>query len=647
MNTAADGAFNFRRRLADALASEDWRALDRAVARWVLAHGGSPLLARVAAWASYAEGQGDSVLIVAGEGSGRYLPALGEDALQALAAEPLVAVADRAAGGSGSSDAGAEIDSDDCIALSPFVLDGEQFYLRRNFAHEQALAAAIRARRGPSLSSAHSAAEVDGALQTLTAQRVEDLFGGDNSTAVQAQREAVAEFGARRLFVLTGGPGTGKTTTVLRMLLLRVRQHTERYGEPPRLRLAAPTGKAAQRLAESLQAGGLALRSGSSALGAEWQPALDHVLQAEAGTLHRLLGSRGPSRGHAYHAGRPLPLDLLVVDEASMVDLALLRAVFEALPESASLLLVGDAEQLSSVGTGSVLRDLVDALQAAPRGDLVRLSHSFRAEQSLQAVNQAIQAGDVEAFDSACRSAESAVLRREVDSPRALAAALQAHARAIHAQLQAADAFAALPADPAAEQQAVQACLTELRQQQLLCALRETAFGARAADASLSGLLKARLDIAAGQAWFAGRAVMIQQNDYPSGLFNGDVGLCLRSADGQLRVWFETRSSGDASGAADPAQATRLRAFSPGSLPVHAGAFAITVHKSQGSEYARVALLLPPEATHPILARALVYTGATRARQALELWASTAALRAAIAQPSQRVSGLRQRLLDR
>ena len=652
------GHFDFRRRLAEGFDSEDaeLRAIDRAVARWVLAHGGSMLLARVAAAASRAEGEGDSVLILAGDGSGRFVAPLDEDALVELAKEPLVASVEQAARMATEGDA----DSGAAAVGWAFVLDGVQFYLRRSFAHEQALAGMLRARRegtcalGIETGAGSGKAGIEtgagsgfgGSRPTLwdgggagglggdaLESWIDQLFAGDRSSAVWAQRAAVAGFADRRLFVLTGGPGTGKTTTVLRMLLLRLRAHQQRFGVLPRLRLAAPTGKAAQRLAESLQSGASALRA--QGLAVDWAPALDHVLAAEAGTLHRLLGSRGPARGHAWHRGRRLPLDLLVIDEASMVDLALLRASVEALPEDATVLLVGDAEQLASVGTGSVLRDLVEALQQDPRGDLVRLQHSFRAEAALQPLNAAIAEGDAGGFAEAAARAGQAFALRAVSDTRSLQFALHEHAQRLHAALAAGQVFAPLPAEESAQAQAITRAHAALREAQLLCALRRGPFGALACDAAIDVALKRRLGLAEGQAWYPGRAVIVLQNDYAAGLFNGDIGLCLRAADGNLSVWFEARG----------VVAAGLRGLAPGALPLHGGGFALSVHKSQGSEYGEVALLLPPDPEHPILGRALLYTGATRARRALSLWSTEAALRTALSRPTQRVSGLAARLL--
>jgi exodeoxyribonuclease V alpha subunit len=649
--------FDFRKRLPESQLDPDWRAIDRAVARWVLAHGGSLLLARIAAWASHAEGRGDSVLEL-GEHGGLLRAPLDDEALAALAAEPLVASLAR------GEIAAISVSDEGSQDLRPFVLEGSGFYLRRNHAHEQAVAVALRARRESICASntadsasagSHTAAPFNprrsdldptpaalAALQLVREAWTNALFAEDTRPQVEAQRAAVADFADRRLFVLTGGPGTGKTTTVLRMLLLRVRAAIEAGAAPPRLHLAAPTGKAAARLAQALKAGIEALTQGPQALGPEWSPALDPLRSAQAGTLHRLLGSRGPGRGPVHHAGRPLPLDLLVIDEASMVDLTLLRHVLDALPERAALLLVGDAEQLASVGTGSVLRDLVEALAADPRGDLVRLSHSFRAERALQPLNAALQDGDFEGLQSAARSAGAAFRRIETQRPEQLARALREHARGLLQDLDAAGVFKPLPGDPLEADAAVVRALDALKRRQLLCALREGEYGALAADATLAALLKSALGHAPQQQWFAGRALMIQQNDYAAGLFNGDVGLCLQDADGALRVWFEPAAE---AGGIDATQPPRPRAFSPASLPAHAGAFALSVHKSQGSEYDHVALLLPPDPEHPILSRPLLYTGATRARSSLELWVSEAVLSAALARPAQRASGLRARLL--
>lgn len=615
---AATNGYHFRLLPVDADTPEPWRALDRAVARWVVIHGGSPLLARVAGWASLAEGHGDSALPLTGPDNARHgMSALDDEAFAALRAEPLVAAI------------GTDAAGDD----APFVIEHQHFYLRRNHRHELAVAQHIATRRVASAASdAVSAADLD------------LLFGGVNDASVQAQRAAVAGVPGKRLFVLTGGPGTGKTTTVLRMLLVLIRQCAERGAAAPVIRISAPTGKAAQRLSGSLREGAKRLREqAATPLPAAWQSSLDIALGADAGTLHRLLGSRGHGGGFRHHAGDPLPADIVVVDEASMVDLALLRALLDALREDAVLILVGDADQLTSVGTGSVLLDLVGALEATGAPDLVRLQHSFRADQSLVPINHAILRGDRQAFADAWQAAGAHAIRREVASAVDLRRALVPWCRALRALLRDAGAYDPLPDG---RDDLVLAALDALRARQLLCALREGEFGANDVNALIERSVRAPLD---GDAtWYPGRAVMITRNDTAAGLFNGDVGMCLQDSDGQLRVWFEVtvaRAAAGAEVAAANATSNRsVRAFAPGSLPEHQGAFAVTIHKSQGSEYDHVALLLPPDADNRILSRQLLYTGASRARHVVELWATDAAVSAAIANPVRRAGGLRQRL---
>ncbi len=619
MTTPLPGGYHFRPLAIDASAPDAWRALDRAVARWVVIHGGSPLLAQVAGWASLAEGHGDSALSLAGSDAQRHgMPALDDAQRTALQAEPMVA--------SGSQPGSA--------GDAPFVIEHGYFYLRRNFLHEVAVAQQLVARCVTRLPAGQ-----------VTTAELDALFQGPANPREQAQRDAVAGVPGRRLFVLTGGPGTGKTRTVLRMLLMLIKQRADRGAAPPLIRLAAPTGKAAQRLSESLRDGVAGLReSARQPLPAAWQAHLHGALAAEAGTLHRLLGSRGRHGGFQHYAGNPLAADIVLVDEASMVDLAMLRALLQALQPDAALILVGDADQLTSVGTGSVLLDLVGALESAGAPQLARLQHSFRADHALVPINQAILAGDPARFATAWAEAGSKVHRRDVATAQDLQRALRPWCRELQQQIH---AHANVPAD---RHDLVLQALDGLRARQLLCALREGEFGAAQVNAAIERSLAGALDEVVGAGWYPGRAVMIVRNDYAAGLFNGDVGLCLRDEHGQLGVWFE-RTAAHASGQAMPGAESapaesprRVVRFAPGSLPEHQGAFAVTIHKSQGSEYDRVAVLLPPDPEHRILSRQLLYTGASRARQTLEVWATDTALATALATPVRRMGGLAARL---
>lgn len=615
----AASAYHFHRLKTDLAMAEAWRPLDRAVVRWVIAHQGSSLLAEVAAWASFAEGQGDSALRLATDGVGRHgMRALGAIELDQLRNEALVGIAGVAA-----------VDGVD----TPFVIDHDLFYLRRNFLHEVAVAAHVAARR-------RSPDVVEGSGATL-----DMLFDGDAREEVRAQREAVARVVGRRLFVLTGGPGTGKTTTVLRMLLMLIRQRSEGGQQAPLIRIAAPTGKAAQRLSESLREGAERLRGDTERILAdEWSSAIDSALAAQAATLHRLLGSRG-SGGFTHHADNPLAADIVVIDEASMVDLTLLRAVLDALREDAVLILVGDADQLTSVGTGSVLLDLVSTMEAERAEDLVRLHHSFRADQSLVPINEAIRAGDRAAFDRAWQNAAGKVERIEVSTQARLHAALTRWFGKLRQSLGKAGVFATIAH---ADQAGILAALDQLREHQLLCALRDGEFGAEAANALIERALSRSQEGYDEAIWYPGRAIMITRNDYTAGLFNGDVGLCLLDENGHLRVWFEVtvREDGIEVSAEHVAQ-RRAIDFEPGNLPEHRGAFAMTIHKSQGSEYAQVAVLLPPDADNRILSRQLLYTGISRAKRRVELWAGDVALDVAIATPVRRAGGMAMRFEKR
>jgi exodeoxyribonuclease V alpha subunit len=592
-------AYRFQRAPAE-LADTPWRALDRALLRWTLAHGGSPLVARLAAWVSFADGEGDTALPLTGGHAGRHgAPVLSSGELAAVGADPLV------------SDGGVP---------APFVLDAQgRFYLWRNHADEVAVAQHLRTRR-------HAGSRV--AVDEAT---VDELFGGVRGEAVARQRQAVAQVGGRRLFVLTGGPGTGKTTAVAGLLALLADQ-SER---PLRIALTAPTGKAAQRLVQSLRQGKQALQA---SLPQTWRPQLERIADNEALTLHRMLAYDPRRNRFARNAARPLPADIVVVDEASMIDLALLRALLEAVRPEATLVLVGDADQLTSVAAGSVLMDVAAVMEAERAPDIVRLEHSFRAGRQLVPINRAVRAGEAAALrDAVARAGEHAHWAAVDDAARLRRELVLWTDELAHLPIR-----PGLPAHRADQEEvgserstlALQA-LHALARRQLLCALREDVFGALALNDWIEHRLKQAWDVPGDRVWYPGRAVLITRNDYATRLYNGDVGLCLADAGGALRVWFET-SAADGRATA--------RSFAPGTRPAHEGAFAITIHKSQGSEYDTVAVLLPPDPDSRILSRQLLYTGLSRARQTALLWSSELALDAALSRPVRRAGGLADRL---
>ncbi|MDE2308880.1 MAG: exodeoxyribonuclease V subunit alpha [Xanthomonadaceae bacterium] len=623
------------RPMIDADAADE-RAIDQTLAQWVFRRTGSAPLAAAVRAAGRAEGQGHSCAWLADPHTDAGFDAAALDALRAHAWV-----------GDGS-------------AFTPFVLDAQnRFFLWRNWRHEAQLAAAILRRCAQrSLPIPADALAAD----------LEALFAGMPRGSTDGQRAAVAAVPGARLFVLTGGPGTGKTTTVVRMLLMLLR-HARACGLParPSIALAAPTGKAAQRLVQAIARGKAELQAALDPAGAypvrentlphgdffRAQGALlQQIPHADARTLHRLLGYRPMDNACSRGPHDPLAEDIVVVDEASMVDLAMMRQLLEAMRPEALLILLGDPGQLASVEAGSVLADIVASappeqlppalagllaplLQHAPArvtehaalaGQVLTLTHSWRAGSGLQRGIEALrQAPDPAWLDRllSTRADGDLELRRCAD-PDGLRACVDGWIERHGALLQ---SLLTAPGDAGAS-------LRNLRQLQILCALRDGPFGAHGVNALVARRLGARCGIDAGRAWYHGRPVIVTRNDYARGLFNGDVGIALEGSEG-LRVWFELSDRDGSAG---------LRSFSPRALPAHDSAWAITVHRSQGSEYRDVAVLLPPDADNRVLNRELVYTAVSRAQSHAEIWCTDAALRSALSRPVQRQGGLRERL---
>ncbi|MCQ4311494.1 exodeoxyribonuclease V subunit alpha [Pseudomonas stutzeri] len=497
----------------------------------------------------------------------------------------------------------------------PLTLVGDRLYLARYQAYEQQLAEQLLLR-------AADAPEVD---EQQLSESLARLFAF-NQQSPDWQRLAAAQAVRRRLAVISGGPGTGKTTTVVRLLAALLEQPG---GERLAIGLAAPTGKAAARMAE-------AIRNAKTNL--PISDALKDALPDEARTLHRLLGSRGDSPRVRHDAANPLPLDVLVVDEASMVDLALMAKLVAALPPKARLILLGDKDQLAAVEAGAVFAELCEGrgfdAQAAmdlqritgqqvpvetPRsrlGDAVVLlthSHRFAGDSGIGELARRINGGDATGTVALLQEDRADLAWNAAPSPTSLIERLE---QGYSPYLQ-----AARQADPAG-------AFVAFNGFRALTAQREGAFGVTGINEALETRFKRRLGVPARERWYPGRAVMVRQNDYALGLFNGDIGLCLKTEHG-LRVFFE----GDEG----------YRGFAPARLPSHDSAFAMTVHKSQGSEFAEVLLALP-EQPSPLLTRSLFYTGITRAKQKVEIWALPARLAEAVTTRAERAAGLADRL---
>ena len=484
------------------------------------------------------------------------------------------------------------------VAASPLVAQGALrvehglVYLDRFHRLETQIVADLAGR------AARPAPDVDEAALGEALARVR---GG----RLSAEQEAAAAQAVRQwTTVLTGGPGTGKTTTVARLLALLADQAARR-GRRLSIALSAPTGKAATRLQEAVE----------HEL-AELDPTdRERVGRPDAVTLHRLLGWRSDNVTRFRHdRTNRLKYDVVVVDETSMVELTLMARLLEAVRPEARLVLVGDPRQLTSVGAGAVLADLVGGYDARADSPVVGLTTNFRSERDIQAVAEALRAGDADAVLDALRQQSDEVEFVETADPgpvirdEALAAALAVRA-------------AAEAGDPAA-------AVAALDRHRLLCAHREGPFGIRHWNRQVERWLAEETGVETHSPWYLGRPILVTSNDYALGVYNGETGVAVRQPDGRLRAWI--------------AGSGGLRDFAPGRLEAVETMHAMTIHKSQGSQADRVTVLLPDDSR--LLTRELFYTAVTRARRHVRVIGSEAAVRTAVASQAQRATGLRQRL---
>ena len=405
--------------------------------------------------------------------------------------------------------------------------------------------------------------------------------------------------------VITGGPGTGKTTTVARMLAL-VADQADHHGDRLSVALTAPTGKAAARLQEAVE----------TELGQLATEDRDRVGRVEAMTLHRLLGWRRDNATRFRHdRGNRLKYDLIVVDESSMVELTMMARLLEAVRPQSRLVLAGDPRQLTSVGAGAVLSDLVAGYEGDPDSPVVSLSRNFRSTGHIQTLAEALRAGDGDAAVDALRAGSDEVEFVETDEPEAvLRDDVLAAALAVRRAAEAGDAEGAIRA---------------LDEHRLLCAHREGPHGVRHWNRRVERWLAEETGQEIWGEWYVGRPLLVTANDYTLQLYNGETGAAVLRDDGRLRAWIS--GSGG------------LHDFATGRLDEVETMHAMTIHKSQGSQARRITVLLP-DAGSRLLTRELFYTAVTRAQEQLRVVGSEAAVRAAVATHAQRATGLSQRL---
>ena len=510
--------------------------------------------------------------------------------LQALAGSPLVTVGE-----------------DEAPALRPIRLVGSRLYLERYWREEREVAAGLLARTGPS-----DDADPD-SLEPL----LQRLFPDPRSSS---QRAAALAAIAHRLTVVAGGPGTGKTSTVARIAALLFEQAAESGGRQPLIALAAPTGKAAARLEEAVH--------GQARNMAVDDAVRERLLALSASTLHRLLGSKPGSRTRFRHDRMSrLAHDVVIVDEASMMSLTLTARLLEAVQPDARLVLVGDPGQLASVEAGAVLGDIV-AASPEPRDrsrTVAVLSEEFRYGEAISSIARAVRAGNGDATVVALRDAPDDVVTW-VDADAADPAA------PIHAVRDAAVA-AGRAMTAAARDGRGREALDALATFRLVCGHRRGPYGVSTWMPRVEGWLADDIDLAGGYGHqYPGRPLLITANDYDLELFNGDTGVIVTAHDGSLQAAFERRGE--------------LVYVRPGRLAAVDTVYAMTVHKSQGSQFGTAAVIVPPEGSR-ILTRELLYTAVTRAQSHLIVVGREQAIRAAVSRPATRASGLTDRLTDR
>ncbi len=509
--------------------------------------------------------------------------------------------------------------------IAPLILDGrDHLYLGRYWWFEKQVADALLARAIPLQSG-----EVD---DELLGQGLQRIFSGSHG-GTDWQRVAAAVAVLRRFCVISGGPGTGKTHTVAAILALLLEQSRGRH---LRIAMAAPTGKAAARLSESIR---------NAKPNIACSDGIKTLIPEEASTIHRLLGITPNKEQPRFNNEHPLHVDLLVVDEASMIDLPMMARLLDALPDDARLILLGDKDQLASVEAGSIFADICGRDSEAhytpefhqrlqrvsgeridnqePRNAfaesiaLLHKSYRFSGEEGIGRLAAAVNRGDSEAvlqlFGQGLEDISLFTPRAENIAAELKNRVLQAYAECFKAgdHLEALRRFNAF---------------------RILCAVRKGPAGVEQVNQAIEQLLRVRGLIRGDAQHYKGRLLMVTRNDYSVGLFNGDVGILWPDpdADNRLAAWFVLPDN-------------EMKRVLPSRLPPHETAYAMTVHKSQGSEFERVLVMLPFEEVG-VVSRELLYTGITRAKHKVELWGSEALLSKAVEHRVTRVSGLSGRL---
>ncbi len=510
----------------------------------------------------------------------------------------------------------------------PLVLDGnERLYLYRYWNYERELTSVILDK---------AAGTCDGIDEAVLVDGLRRLFPSNGADETDWQKVAALAAVRKRFTVISGGPGTGKTSTVVKIIALLLEQAKERH---LRFALAAPTGKAAARLKESIRHMKEKLDCGDD---------VKARIPDEVTTIHRLLGSLGDSIRFRHSKENPLPHDTVIVDEASMVSLPLMAKLATALKPDARLILLGDRDQLASVEAGAVLGDICGgssvelfsgefaALAKKVAGETIpdegpkdklppladslvvlKKNYRFGEASGIGALSRAINSGDSAQTvsllgEATYKDIAFQMLPKVGDLKRSLSGeVVEGYGRYLAAQT---------PGE----------ALASFDLFRILCAVRQGIHGVAGINRLVEEILAEKGLIEPKSRWYKGRPVMITANDYGLKLFNGDVGLTLPDPGGQMRVFFAATDGG-------------VRSVSPLRLPAHETVYAMTIHKSQGSEFERVLLMLP-ESDSQVLSRELMYTGITRAKAQVDIWGQEEVILASVSRRINRKSGLRDAL---
>jgi len=519
--------------------------------------------------------------------------------------------------------------------FTPMILDTKnRLYLHRYWAYENQLAQSIQLR------IKQADADIDAAVLN---QDLAQIFPDSAEPGIDWQKVAAAVAVLKRFCVISGGPGTGKTYAIARILTALVKQTL-----PKKLRivLTAPTGKAAARLAESVQAAKEGLTVDADILTA---------IPEAGSTIHRLLKSKKGTPFFHYNAENPLPIDVIIIDEASMVDLPLMSKLMQALSIDTRIILMGDRQQLASVQAGSILGDICgykhengysddlaerissmlgvsqaalqepQSIAADIHDHLIYFTHNYRFGENsgISRLSEAVNAGDADGVIDILKSTQyPEVSWYRLESIQDQRAFLDQQIRIHYSGL----AGITEPGEG----------LDALNRFRILCAVNRGILGVDGLNQQAMQILQNVSQpgsVGLLQEWYHGRPILITANNYELDLFNGDVGIALKAEEGhhQLQVYFAESAF------------ENIRCFAPGRLPQHQSVYAMTIHKSQGSEFEDILIVLPTSDS-PVLTRELLYTGITRAKRNLSILATESVIRSAVSRRIERTSGLRDAL---